>query len=355
MLDDLQLIRKQDRDGMLAILNRFDKQLEEALEIGLGTFSVEIIPPVENILVCGLGGSASGGDFLQAYLGNSLKIPFLVNRGYSIPGFAGPSTLVFVCSYSGNTEEIISAFQESREAGCQVICSTSGGQLKELARQNECPCIQLPEGYPPRTALGYSSIPLLGVLSRLGVISDRSEEVRRAIPWVRSCIDRYGEHTPSQDNPAKNLALQAYRKIPIFYGSQSRLEMVAVRWRTQFSENAKQLAYSGVLSEMNHNEIAGWRHPAAHFQHLLPVFLRDCDDHPRIQLRAEITAKMLKKESGACFECWSEGESWLQRLLALMLLGDYASIYLAFLNQEDPTAVEVIDSLKLRLKDHISS
>ena len=352
MLDDLELIEKQDKDGMLAILSRFDGQLEEALEIGLSASLAEASSPIENVLVCGLGGSAIGGDFLQAYLGGSLKTPFVVNRGYSIPGFAGPSTLVFICSYSGNTEETLSAFGEAQEAGCQVICSTSGGRLKELADQHGYPCLQLPGGFPPRTALGYSSIPLLVALSRLGLVSDRCEEVRQSLPWVRSCIERYGEQSPSQENVAKILALQVHQKIPIVYGSQGRLEMVAVRWRGQFSENAKQLAYSSVLPEMNHNEIVGWRHPAAHLHYLLPVILRDRDDHLRVQLRAEITAEVLREESGSCLEYWSDGEGWLQRLWALILLGDYASIYLALLNEEDPTPVEIIESLKQRLKDH---
>jgi glucose/mannose-6-phosphate isomerase len=351
-VDDPREIQKHDGQGMLNILKQFDYQLEEALEIGLKAGLPEQTSSLQNILVCGLGGSAIGGDFLRAYLGTSLKVPLLVNRNYSIPGFANDSTLTFVCSYSGNTEETISALRESEKAGCRVICLTSDGQLKELAKQQGHPCLLLPGGFPPRTALGYSAVPMLVVLSRLGLIPDCCNEIRRSLPWVRTCTELYGEESPAEKNVAKKLALQVHHKIPIVYGSQDRLEMVAVRWRGQFSENAKQLAYCGVLPEMNHNEIAGWRHPDASFQHLIPIFLRDREDHPRVQIRAEITRQLVSEKSGAFLEYWSEGESWLERLWALILLGDYASIYLAFLNKENPTPVEAIESLKQRLQEY---
>jgi glucose/mannose-6-phosphate isomerase len=141
------------------------------------------------------------------------------------------------------------------------------------------------------------------------------------------------------------------QRIPVVYGSQDRLDMVAVRWRGQFAENGKHLAYSATLPEMNHNEIAGWEHPSFNLNQLLPIFLRDREDHPRVQIRFEITRNMLAEKAGDVLEFWTDGESWLERLWTLILLGDWASVYLAFLNEEDPTRITAIQSLKDRLKE----
>ena len=350
ILDDLEAIGKLDTQGMWGILNSFDRQLEEALEIGL---KADIPAPkaIQNVLVCGLGGSAIAGDFLSAYLGTDLKVPLSVHRNYSVPGFADEKTLALICSYSGNTEETLSAFHGARQAGCSIICLSSNGQLQRDAGQYDYPLLQIPGAFPPRTALGYLAIPLLVVLSRVGLVSDRSEQISRSVSWVRNRIERFGLETPAEENAAKALALQVHQKIPVIYGSQDRLEMVARRWRGQFSENAKQLAFSSAIPEMNHNEIEGWKHPAPALRQLIPIFLRDREDHPKVQIRTGIARQLVGDKSEACLDFWTEGESWLERLWSLILLGDFASLYLAVLNRENPTPVHVIEDFKKRLKE----
>lgn len=351
VLNDSKEIKRRDANGMLDIVGRFDEQIEEALGIGAAAKLPGLTQTIHNILLCGLGGSAIGGDFLRSYLGDDLKVPFTVSRNYAIPGFAGESTLALICSYSGNTEETLSSFQEAVDAGCQIICLSSNGLLEELAGKHSFRCIKIPGGLPPRTALGYSAIPLLVALGRLRLIPDRTKEVRRSLDLVRRTAGLYGSETPVEKNEAKRLALQLHGKIPLIYGSQDRLEMVAVRWRGQFSENGKQLAYSSTLPEMNHNEIVGWKHPDSALSNLVPIFLRDREDHPRVGIRADITRQLVSEKSGTSLEYWTQGETWLERLWSLILLGDYASIYLALLNEENPTPVEVIDLLKNRLKN----
>ena len=348
ILDEVSALRQSDPGGMSALLAGFGDQLEEALKMDL---EVEIPSPQEirNILICGLGGSAIGGDFLRAYLGADLKLPLVVNRHHTLPGFAGPSTLAFICSYSGDTQETLSAFHQARQAGCSMVCWTSNGRLLDLARQHGLSYIRVPAGLPPRTSLGYSTVTLLRVLERLGLVADRSREVEGALEGVRSGIEAYRLESPVAGNEAKQLALKVQGRIPLIYGSQDRLDVMAVRWRGQFAENGKQLAYSSALPEMNHNEIVGWRHPSDVLERLIPIFLRDQDDHPEIQIRMELTKKVLSNKAGAVLEYWSRGESWMDRLWSLILLGDYASLYLAFLNEEDPVPVEVIDDFKARL------
>ncbi len=349
ILDDPEKLRQRDAQGMLSILGRFDEQILEALEIGERVCVSSCGPVVSNVVICGLGGSAIGGDFLKAYLGRDLRVPVKVNRHYTLPGFVNRSTLALICSYSGNTEETISAFHEACQTGAQMICVSSGGRLLELAQMRSIPVVRIPAGYPPRAALGYSAVSLLLVLSKLGVTPDRCDEIRQSESHVRRKIQAYGPDVPIEKNAAKGLALKAQGRLPLVYASQGRLEMVAVRWRGQFSENGKSLAFSSALPEMNHNEIVGWGRPEALRGRILPIFLRDHEDHPRVQLRTEITRDFLSQRTDSVLEYWSDGERWLDRLWSLILLGDYASIYLAFLNREDPTPVRVIDDLKQQL------
>ncbi len=350
-LDDLKTIEQCDQQGMLPTLQRFDRQLEEALEIGERIKLFDAPTAFRNVLVCGMGGSAIAGDFLKAYLGGGLAVPIGVNRNYSLPAFVSPSTLSLICSYSGNTEETLSAFQQARQMGSQIICSTSNGKLQRLVAKYGYPSLRLPTGYAPRAALGYLAIPLSIVLARLDLISVHPlTEIRHSIRWVQDRCQAFSSVQSIQDNPAKQLALQISGRIPVIYGSQDRLEMVAVRWRGQFAENGKQLSYCSILPEMNHNEIVGWKHPEKLLRQMAPIFLRDKGDDPRIQRRIEITRDLVAQKSGVCLEYWSDGKNWLERLWSLILLGDYASVYLAFLNRENPYPVDVIDFLKKRLR-----
>lgn len=351
MLNNLIGMRELDEHGMLNVVGRFDIQLEEAVHIGQSINLPDEWRSVSNIVICGLGGSAIGGDFIRCYLGRSLRVPLFVNRGYSVPGFLGANTLAVMSSYSGNTEETLSALKEATAAGAKVLCISSNGQLQREAEEHGFPLITIPGGYPPRTAIGYSAVPVLAALSKLGLAPNQTEEVKKSISWVRRKIQLYGPACPLAENAAKTLARQLHRRIPVIYGSQDRLDILATRWRGQFAENGKQLAYSASLPEMNHNEIVGWKHPGAMLRQILPIFLRDREDHPRIQIRAEITRDILSEKAGSALEFWTDSDSWLERLWTLLLLGDYASVYLSFLNQEDPTPVEAIEGLKNRLKE----
>ncbi|MEE8350199.1 MAG: bifunctional phosphoglucose/phosphomannose isomerase [Acidobacteriota bacterium] len=348
ILDDPSALVQSDPGGMSAILASFGRQLEEARDLDLD-LKMPSVEGIQNILICGMGGSAIGGDFLRAYLGADLPIPLYVNRHSTLPGFAGPSTLAFICSYSGNTRETLSAFHEARKVGCRIICWTSNGRLLELAREQGLSCIRVPAGLPPRTSLAYSTVPLLRVLARLGWVSDPVDQVDGALNGVRNGIEAYRIESPVAENAAKQLALKVHGKIPLIYGSQDRLDVMATRWRGQFAENGKQLSYSSALPEMNHNEIVGWKHPSDVMDRLIPIFLRDQDDHPEIQLRIELTKEVLSQRVETVLEYRSQGESWMERLWSLTLLGDYSSLYLAFLNQENPVSVETIDAFKAAL------
>ncbi|UCF36254.1 MAG: bifunctional phosphoglucose/phosphomannose isomerase [Acidobacteriota bacterium] len=351
MLDKSETIQDLDRGGILEIMGQFDRHLEAAAGLAEGLSLGEVPADTRNVVLLGMGGSAIGGDLAKAYLGPRLTLPLEVVRSYSLPGHVGKGTLVIVSSYSGNTEETLSAFAAARRTSASVVAITSGGEVEELARKHQFACLKLPGGQPPRTALPFSFVGILGVLEKSGLVSGAIREVRQSIPWVSERLRLYGPEQMESENPAKQLARQLHGRISVVYGSEGRLAYVARRWSGQFCENGKGLSYFSALPEMNHNEIVGWKHPEETLADILPIFLSDRDDERRVAIRATITRELLKQWTDPILEFRAEGNSWLERLWTLILLGDFASVYLALLNSEDPTPVEPIEQLKNRLKD----
>ncbi len=347
ILDDPARIRGLDEQSILAIHMDFHRHLEAGVVIGS---AIEAKPAeLDGVVLCGMGGSAISADLIRSWLAPELTVPLWVNRSYELPLSTGASTLVVVSSYSGNTEETLSAFAEARSRGCPLLAVSSGGEITRLARESGLPLLEIPAGMPPRTTTGYGLAALALALAGFGVVSDKSREIDAALPFVREQIRALGPESPLHENRAKRIAAHAQGRIPIVYGSQSFLDSVAVRWAGQFCENGKNLAFASVLPEMNHNEIAGWVHPREALRKTFPIFLVDRDDHPRIQRRIELSSEILEQKAGSALILESEGESRLQRILSLVLLGDFASIYLAILNGENPTTIEPIDFLKSEL------
>jgi glucose/mannose-6-phosphate isomerase len=348
ILDDKDRITALDPDGMLDLVTGFGGLLSEAVGIARTADLTHLNPP-DNVVVLGMGGSAIGGDLVRSLMGDQLEVPIKVSRGYRLPKFVDASTLVIASSYSGNTEETLSALRASLETRARIVCLCSGGGMEAIANEKGLPLVKLKAGQPPRSALPFSFAALLRVLAEVQVIPDMLDALKVSVAWINELSRRYGPESPSGENQAKQLAIKIAGKLPVVYGSFDRLQFVARRWAAQFSENGKQLAYSSALPEMNHNEIVGWKHPAQAIGELVPVFLRDSDDHPRVQLRFEITRELLAGKLETVLEYESIGESWLNRFWSLVLLGDFASVYLAALNQEDPTQIDMIDTLKNRL------
>ncbi len=351
ILDDQARITALDQGGMLGLVAGFGEFLDEAVGIARKA-DLPCPKSIRNVVVLGLGGSAIGGDLVTTLMGDQLDVPIKVIRGYGLPGFVDVSTLVIASSYSGNTEETLSALQAALETRARIVCLTSGGEMEEIASEQGLPLVKLKAGQPPRSALPFSFAALLRVLAAAQLLPDMMDPLEASVDWINHLSRVYGPETRTRDNQAKKLALKIGSRLPIIYGSHDRLEFVARRWAAQFSENGKQLAYSSALPEMNHNEIVGWKHPARALGELVPVFLRDCEDHPRTQLRFEITRELLAERVEPVLEYWSLGDSRLDRFWSLVLLGDFASVYLAALNQEDPTQIDMIESLKSRLSQY---
>jgi len=337
-----------DRSDMRALLTGFPHQVEDAVRIGREASLLALKGKPSAIIVSGLGGSAIGGDLLRSYLSDQLGIPFLVNRYYALPKHVGPSTLVVISSYSGNTEETIASYHDAMKKKAQIICFTSGGEIASLAKKNRQTLVILPKGYPPRAALGYSFFPMLLSLSRYKIIPSQDAAIRETVALLRKLSVRY--RLTGQKNPALELAKQLYNKLPVIYSSTERTDAVNLRWRGQLAENAKILAFGHVFPEMNHNELVGWKVLRRLMEEIAVVYLHDKEDHQRVTLRMEVARGIIGEYASKIVDVHSEGRSRLARTFSLIHLGDWLSFYLSMFNGMDPTPVNVIDYLKRQLE-----
>jgi glucose/mannose-6-phosphate isomerase len=346
VLDDLGAIKKIDSRGMLGFIRSFPEQIEEAMRIAEDV-DIDSFNPYQ-IVIAGVGGSAIGGDILASWLFKRIKIPIFVNRAYKLPSFVGENTLLFAVSYSGNTEETLSLFEESLKKRCRVIAITSGGKLGERCNNENAVLISIPTGKPPRAAVAYLFMPIVVVLKKLGLYESEGE-VAVAIQNLKALRERLVPKNPTKANPAKQIALQLLNETPIIYGL-AIFNAIARRWQTQLNENAKVLSWHGTFPEMNHNEIEAWANDF-NPKRFTAVLLRDnflLDT--RLQKRVRLTKdSILEKHAKNVIEVVAKGgdeKDYLARMLYAMYLGDYVSIYLAILRGIDPTPVKTIETFK---------
>jgi glucose/mannose-6-phosphate isomerase len=347
-LDNLEFMAGGDPVGMGDWVTTLPEQCESAFKIGNDAPLVQG-RRFQQVVILGIGGSAIGGDLLRGYSEAEIKIPFTVNRNYDIPAFVGPETLVIASSYSGNTEETLNAYEQAKARGAQMMAISTGGELEARAQRDGVPFAKIPGGLSPRAALGYSFIPLMVILSRLGLISDKGAEFRDMVDLLKAERGRLGREVPAADNPAKQLAERLHGKLPLFYGAYPWSSVVAYRWKGQMNENGKNLAFTNAFPELNHNETVGWEHPDSLTREVEVVLLRDRGDLPKVQRRFEVTSEIMRPHASGISEVWSRGDSTLARMFSLIFFGDFVSYYLALLNGIDPTPVKVIDYPKGQL------
>jgi len=344
-----ELKTEYDKQGMYEKIVEFPDQLQEGFQIGKNADLPKVdISKVKNIVVCGLGGSAIGGDLVRTFLAYRINIPFSVCRHYTLPEYVGSDSLCILSSYSGNTEETLSAYQDAKSHGAQVFAITSGGKLKDNCDSDGFSSIIIPPGFPPRAALGYSFMPMLVILSRLGLFENIDSDIEAAIDSLEQNVDKYLIDDP--DFLFKSDVLNLQNKMIIVYGGQDYFDAVAVRFKGQICENAKVPAFLNFFPEFNHNELVGWGLVDEFKDKLAVVILRDQDDHERIKLRMDIVKDILLKKGVEVIIAESSGPNLLARMFSLIQFGDFVSLYLALLNKIDPTPVEVIDFLKNELE-----
>ncbi len=316
-------------EDFLDLVRSMPEQIEAAAAIQLPSLKSMSF---DKIVIAGMGGSSIAGQLLKTYLYNT-NIPVYVSRNYRLPEFVDNNTLVFIISYSGNTEETLEAVKVAYRKGTHTIGITSGGRLLESFRTHKVPTIQIPAGMQPRASIAYQFIPMLRVLAAISAIPDVSMEIEKTIAALKN---------PQFDERAKSLAQKLMAKVPLLYASE-RFYPVAYRWKTQFNENSKIHAFASELPELNHNEIVGFTYPNADYY---VIVLEDQDDHRRIKSRMQLTRKHTGQKDVPSTHIALKGDTTLSRMFSAIYRGDLTTVHLALLNNIDPEAVEAIDSFK---------
>jgi len=341
-------IKKTDTENMWGLIESFPDQWKEVCELTEEvSFSVDS-EKITNICFAGMGGSAIGADLIRAYSLNSCPHPVQVNRHYNVPDYVNENTLFVACSFSGNTEETLAALDKALTRGAQIIAVTSGGKLKKLAEEHGFDYVKIPGGMPPRAALAYSFVPLFRIFSSLGFLEESDDVLDATHKLLKEGVTNYKD---IKSNDALALAKEMDGSLPLIYSDSLMMEPVNLRWRGQIEENAKMLAYGNLIPEMNHNEIVGWEHISHLAGRLTVVMLKDRDDNPRVLKRMEIVKELVMDQALSVIEISTTGESKLERLFSLVQLADWVSIYLALLNDIDPTPIAKIDILKSKLAE----
>lgn len=346
-LDDRAFVTRLDPSGMLRLTEDFPQQCRRALDLARQAELAPLDFEPSLVLLTGLGGSAAGGDFVQALFELQGRSPFLVNRDYGLPRFAGEKTLVFAVSYSGNTEETLAAYEDAKAKGCRVVAVTSGGKLAERAAADGFSTILVPGGQPPRTALGYLFVPVAAACERLGLLPGQPWDAAFAALDESSRV--WGMGKDLDENPAKQLAEKLHGKLPILYGLGSWQGAVAKRWKAQVNENAKNHCFWHQFPELNHNEILGWVECQSQgVSRWAVVLLSGGEEGPKLRARAKVSFELIG-DRAEFFEASALGTSPLEKMLSLVYCGDFVSIYLAALNGVDPENIDWLNYLKAQL------
>jgi len=298
------------------------------------------------LVVCGMGGSAIGGDLATAALGDRATRPIAVVRGYALESWTMPESLVLCASYSGETEETLACFEAAGAAGAERVVLTTGGRLAELAREENVPVIGVPAGMQPRAAVIYMTVGVLECAALCGAAPALHAEIDMATSLLERLVEEWGAGA-DEDSVAKSLASQLHGTLPVIHGASATIAP-ARRWSTQINENADSPAFWTELPEGNHNQICGWERGRG-LAPLSGVFLCDPDQHPRVKRHVDLATEELERVGAPALQVQTRGDSRLERVLSAVLLGDLVSVYMAVLAGVDPTPTPALTQLKQQL------
>ena len=351
MLDDLEKISEIDRSNMLDTLNQFPDQIKEAIEIAQ-TAKMDHFIKIDDVLITGMGGSGISGDMVTRLFRDKVDIPIVVNKEYDLPKWARKDTLAIFFSYSGNTEETLSAFKIASQKKCKIVSISSGGKLQELSEKRGVAHIKIPSGFQPRAAVAYSLFTLIVILKRTDLLKNTVDsDIEETIAITQEVIDNNKKSVVEKSNLSKQMARKILNTIPQIYG-WGFYYPIATRWRQQFNENSKVIAREDVVSESNHNDLVGWSLNPEASKKFSCILFRDKDNESLNMLtRLNFMKNLFEGSVANIIEIRPKGKSKLAKMMYTMCLGDFLSCYLAILRNIDPTPVDIITELKQRLAE----
>jgi glucose/mannose-6-phosphate isomerase len=339
MLDDLQKIHERDPQDALGVAEKQWQQLDEDFELGAEPRDFE------SVVLAGMGGSALSALVAKSWPG--VNVPYEICRDYDIPSYVGPKTLFIASSYSGNTEETVSALEQAARTGATIAVIASGGKLEQMAAEKGYPFLKLPGGFQPRHVVFASLKALLVIFDGYGLTQGKADELATMSGKVQEYIKRWVADVPTSQNVAKQIALECMGKSVVVYAG-TKLAPAAYKWKIGFNENAKHIAWWDEFSEFNHNEFLGWTEQPEQKPYTV-IDLRSNLEHAQIQKRFEITARLLSGKRPDPIVVNAEGADLLEQLLSTIALGDFVTIYTAILSNVNPTPVALIEKLKVEL------
>jgi len=339
----IELIKKYDSQNQLEVLQNTFKQITFAWEHKIDVSSLKK-KKISSIVFCGLGGSAISGDLLNDYLSGELSYPFIVVRGYNLPSFVNAETLVIISSYSGNTEETISCFEQAITKKCNIAVITSGGKVGEIAQKNNIPIIKLKSGFQPRYALGQGFISLLKLMQELGFTNEEKN-----VETITNLWKKRANAYSSDNSRAIQIASELVGIVPVIYSAEF-LSSSAYRFKSQLNENSKLHAFVNLIPEMNHNEIIGWESHKEKQFFTKVIFLIDKEYNPKNLKRFEILLQILNENKIEVLTISSDIENKKVRIMDLTFLFDWITFYLSIMRGFDPSEIDFIH----RMKQHLS-
>lgn len=347
ILDDPERIRRIDKNDMLSFCVEAPKHYRQAAWLAKN-FTMNY-PKPSKIVIAGMGGSGIGGELLKDWARDRITVPIEVCKEYSLPAYAQKNTMVFVVSYSGETEETLSVLCDAVKKKCMIACISSGGKLHEFAEEFGFPHLLVPSGMAPRATLPYLFIPLVTTMEKLDLVSNANKEISETIDALEKVSTDNAPGKPLSCNFSKKLAENIEGTVPAVYGF-GPFRTVAQRLKTQFNENSKNPAKWETFPELDHNEIVGWEKAHEFAECFSAIFVRDADEPVEIRQRIEVTKELMSRNIKKTFEIHSLGENLLTRMVSVICTGDFTSVYLAIIRGVDPTPVKTITLLKKKLE-----
>lgn len=352
ILDNREEISKIDPDGALKSAESLADQIKQVWD-EQDQLQVENIKAVENIVVAGMGGSALGADVIKNLYKEELKVPFVLNRTYSLPAFVDEKTLVVLSSYSGNTEEVLACAKEAEAKGTQIVVLTAGGQLQKLAQEKNYPAFIIdPKNNPsgqPRMAVGYSIMAQIILLKKLGMIEFGETELNQIIDAINITTEKCLVEVEQDDNQAKVLAFIALERRPILTGADF-LEGALHTATNQFNENAKIFADYKIIPEINHHLLEGLSFPKSNALNHVFLFFQSQLYHPRVQKRVTLTAEAVEKAGIETLTINLVTDNQLMQIFELITLSTFSNLYLSYLENNNPCPIPTVDWFKEELK-----
>ncbi len=343
MLDDLKMIHERDAQDALGVAEKQWEQLTHEYNVSLPDGS-----GILNVVLAGMGGSALPAVYLRSWPGT--KVPFEIVRDYELPEYVGDQTLFISSSYSGNTEETLSALAVAESRGARIVVISAGGKLADVAHEKNYPLLTIPSGIQPRMCTFYFLAALLQILEPLGLTDPgKLAELRDAAQWLKDQTASWKPEVPTKDNPAKQLAQELIGKSVVVY-SGPKLYPAANKFKIGLNENAKNVAWLNQYPEFNHNEFIGWSsHPVQ--KPYAVVEIRSNLEHERVQKRFVVSERLLSGQRPAPEVIEPQGDTLLKQILWTSNFGDFASLYVALLNGLNPTPVDLVEKLKKQLDE----